>query len=153
MVKYFLLVICETFYRSKSQFALVICQYSVPIFGHYPRQAKLTFFSGMPQRGLHFLTTLRILGKSTLDHDSGLKCPCFLEIKSNVLLLSIFSFEVRHILSRPDKEWTGLTGRIRKEILEGSIPRPGEKRKILFCACGPLPFTQEAIRLVKHFYF
>ena len=65
-----------------------------------------------------------------------------------MLLFSDFSFSVKYILSNPSSEWTGPTGRINAQFLEESIPEPGDDRSILFCACGPTAFTNEAIRLV-----
>ena len=56
------------------------------------------------------------------------------------------SFEVVYILSNPHPEWTGLTGRVRKDILEEFIVSSGEEDKLMFCACGPTPFTEEAVR-------
>ncbi|XP_013414778.1 cytochrome b5 reductase 4 [Lingula anatina] len=58
-------------------------------------------------------------------------------------------FGVFHILSEADDNWDGLRGRIRKEILESFIPPIGEGKKVMICACGPSPFTEEAIRLVQ----
>lgn len=50
-------------------------------------------------------------------------------------------FKVHHILSQ-DEKWTGLKGRISREILEQVIPEKPKRR--LVAICGPNPFTAEA---------
>ncbi|KAK2180957.1 hypothetical protein NP493_419g06005 [Ridgeia piscesae] len=55
-------------------------------------------------------------------------------------------FQVRHILSRPHTEWTGLKGRVSMDLVEEFIPRVGKDSNILFCACGPTEFTRATIQ-------
>ncbi|XP_064618055.1 cytochrome b5 reductase 4-like isoform X2 [Liolophura sinensis] len=56
-------------------------------------------------------------------------------------------FTVEYVLSEPDENWSGLTGRISEALLKSFIPTESETEKLLVCACGPTPFTKEAIRL------
>ncbi len=51
-----------------------------------------------------------------------------------------------YILSEPDSDWSGLTGRIRSELVEKFLPPQTDADVLLFCACGPTAFTQEAMR-------
>lgn len=44
-------------------------------------------------------------------------------------------FEVHHVLSRPSKEWEGLSGTITKEMIQEVMPSPSNE--ILVCVCGP----------------
>ncbi|ESO83431.1 hypothetical protein LOTGIDRAFT_133451 [Lottia gigantea] len=56
-------------------------------------------------------------------------------------------FEVKYILSEADDSWTGLKGRIRKELVSDHLPKTVDSNtKLLVCACGPIPFTKEVMR-------
>lgn len=57
-----------------------------------------------------------------------------------------YRFTVEYVLSEPDENWPGLTGRISETLLKSFIPIACETEKLLVCACGPTPFTKEAIR-------
>lgn len=59
------------------------------------------------------------------------------------------NFTVEHVLSQAGNDWQGLTGRIRQELLQGHAPKPDGSRRMLFCACGPNPFTNEAVHLAE----
>ena len=59
-------------------------------------------------------------------------------------LLSCYSFTVTHILSSPDKSWTGSCGRVTQEFLQSHLPpppTPASSKQHLICICGPQPFT------------
>lgn len=52
--------------------------------------------------------------------------------------------DVKYILSRPPADWTGLCGRITKEILAdfiGSVEKPSIDDELLICICGSDEFT------------
>lgn len=59
---------------------------------------------------------------------------------------SVSGFSVRYVLSEPPSDWTGLTGRIRKELLEELSPKPTNEEKVLLCVCGPTQFTQKVLK-------
>ena len=62
-----------------------------------------------------------------------------------------FSFSVTHVLSNADSDWPGLRGRIRKELVEQFLPvEANSQENLLVCACGPTPFSKEAIRYTKN---
>ncbi|KAK6187721.1 hypothetical protein SNE40_005681 [Patella caerulea] len=60
-------------------------------------------------------------------------------------------FEVTYVLSGEDDTWTGYTGRIRPEFVENFIPKSESDVNRLVCACGPIPFTKEVMRLAKEY--
>lgn len=71
--------------------------------------------------------------------------------KSELDLLSSSNhdrFNVHYVLSNASSEWKGLRGRVDKELIERLSPFPTEidKKKILFCVCGPTQFTDKVIR-------
>jgi cytochrome-b5 reductase len=49
-------------------------------------------------------------------------------------------FEVRHALSKPSPEWSGLQGRVTKDMLEDFFP-PSSQRDVFVCYCGNLAFN------------
>eukprot|EP00094_Tigriopus_californicus_P007906 TCALIF_07610-PA protein Name:"Similar to cyb5r4 Cytochrome b5 reductase 4 (Danio rerio)" AED:0.08 eAED:0.08 QI:276/0.71/0.75/1/0.71/0.75/8/43/588 len=55
-------------------------------------------------------------------------------------------FKVHHILSQ-DEKWTGLKGRISREILDKVLPENPKRR--LVTICGPGPFAVEAKKLFQ----
>ncbi|XP_030828479.1 cytochrome b5 reductase 4-like [Strongylocentrotus purpuratus] len=58
-------------------------------------------------------------------------------------------FEVTHILSAEGApSWTGLTGRISKDLLGKMIPKHGPKETPVFAICGPTPFMNTAYQLL-----
>ncbi|XP_068603427.1 cytochrome b5 reductase 4 [Brachionichthys hirsutus] len=58
------------------------------------------------------------------------------------------SFEVEHVLSEPGGGWTGRRGRIDDAVLRDSLCRPAGS-KCCVCVCGPAPFTELTVRLLK----
>ncbi|XP_007484329.1 cytochrome b5 reductase 4 isoform X1 [Monodelphis domestica] len=62
-------------------------------------------------------------------------------------------FEVEFILSEPTSEWTGKQGRISLPLLSGFVKRSIENSRVLVCICGPEPFTEQGIRLLKDLNF
>ncbi|XP_072498819.1 cytochrome b5 reductase 4 isoform X3 [Notamacropus eugenii] len=62
-------------------------------------------------------------------------------------------FEVEFILSEPTCEWTGKRGRISLPLLSEFIKRSLEDSRVLICICGPAPFTEQGIRLLKDLNF
>lgn len=53
--------------------------------------------------------------------------------------------EIKYILSRPPDGWTGLRGRINKDILSeflGDVAKPSVEEELLICICGPDEFTE-----------
>jgi cytochrome-b5 reductase len=65
-------------------------------------------------------------------------------------------FKVHYVLSEPDPTWNGLTGFLTQDLFTPYVPRldasepatPTDSRRLL-CACGPLPFSNEVVRLGK----
>ena len=54
-------------------------------------------------------------------------------------------FSVQYVLSEPDKEWKGQTGRVRPELI-ADLPN-GKSETSFLCACGPTPFTKCVMEL------
>ncbi|KAG8186386.1 hypothetical protein JTE90_026804 [Oedothorax gibbosus] len=58
-------------------------------------------------------------------------------------------FEVLNVLSEPDEEWTGgSSGRINEDLIKKFIPAPEIGHQVF--VCGPLPFTETAIRCLEN---
>ncbi|XP_041354082.1 cytochrome b5 reductase 4-like [Gigantopelta aegis] len=58
-------------------------------------------------------------------------------------------FSVTYILSEPDEDWDGPMGRVNKDLVKDHIPTVNDGIRRLLCACGPILFTKEVIRLAK----
>lgn len=55
---------------------------------------------------------------------------------------------VTHVLSKATHSWTGLTGHIRKDLLDNVLVMTN-KEKVYFCICGPIAFTKLGVTLLK----
>ncbi|XP_045197799.2 cytochrome b5 reductase 4-like isoform X2 [Mercenaria mercenaria] len=58
-------------------------------------------------------------------------------------------FTYTNCLSEADEAWTGLRGRVNKEMMAEFIPSIGENDKMLMCVCGPTPFTKSVIQFAE----
>lgn len=57
-------------------------------------------------------------------------------------------FQVEYVLSEPCNRWTGRKGRVDAAMLGDFLDRP-EGSKCYVCVCGPSPFTELTVGLVK----
>ncbi|KAF3691500.1 Cytochrome b5 reductase 4 [Channa argus] len=57
-------------------------------------------------------------------------------------------FQVEYVLSRPCQSWTGRTGWVDEPMLQDFLNRP-DGSKCYVCVCGPTPFTELTIGLLK----
>lgn len=55
-------------------------------------------------------------------------------------------FSCMNCLSEADASWTGLQGRVTKQMVKDNIPALGQANKLLICVCGPTPFTKSVIQ-------
>ncbi|XP_066300573.1 cytochrome b5 reductase 4-like isoform X1 [Branchiostoma lanceolatum] len=55
--------------------------------------------------------------------------------------------KVIHVLSDPGHEWTGRTGRIRREVVGNDLPAPGPVTMAM--VCGPIQFNQAAVKVLQ----
>ena len=46
-----------------------------------------------------------------------------------------------HVLSQPDSEWQGLSGRLTDDMMQNFI-HADTKSQTFIAACGPIPFIQ-----------
>ena len=67
-------------------------------------------------------------------------------VQQVMCMLVLARFSVTYILSEPDDDWTGPTGRVNKDLLKAHVPALNDGVQPLVCACGPIPFTKEVIR-------
>ncbi|XP_028834775.1 cytochrome b5 reductase 4 isoform X2 [Denticeps clupeoides] len=58
-------------------------------------------------------------------------------------------FEMENVLSEPSDLWSGRRGHIEESMLLNFLEQP-EGSKCLVCVCGPVAFTELAVRLVKN---
>uniref|UniRef100_A0ABI7X7G1 Cytochrome b5 reductase 4 n=1 Tax=Felis catus TaxID=9685 RepID=A0ABI7X7G1_FELCA len=58
-------------------------------------------------------------------------------------------FDVEFVLSAPTSEWNGKWGHISPALLSEFLKRSSDKSKVLICICGPTPFTEQGIRLLR----
>lgn len=58
-------------------------------------------------------------------------------------------FIFTNCLSEADDSWTGLRGRVTKDIVKSVLPDVSGTEKLLICVCGPLPFTQTVIKFTE----
>jgi cytochrome-b5 reductase len=61
------------------------------------------------------------------------------------------NFKVHHVLSQADSTWSGLRGRVSREHLDMFCPQYTAGQKILYCVCGPAPYTELCIQLATEF--
>ncbi|KAJ8026698.1 Cytochrome b5 reductase 4 [Holothuria leucospilota] len=61
------------------------------------------------------------------------------------------TFKFVNILSEADKAWPWLRGRVSESNLKQQLTdlQPSENPRCLVCICGPTPFTQAAVKIVK----
>ncbi|ORY52497.1 ferredoxin reductase-like protein [Rhizoclosmatium globosum] len=57
---------------------------------------------------------------------------------ANVTEQDIFSIHLHYLLDNPPANWTGRTGRVTKEVIQETLPKPGEGKVFV---CGPLPMV------------
>ncbi|KAG8124072.1 putative Cytochrome b5 reductase 4-like isoform X2 protein [Naja naja] len=65
------------------------------------------------------------------------------------LALKDMRFDIQFVLSEPKKEWPGIQGKISLSLLSEFVKRSKHESKILICICGPLPFMEQGIQLLK----
>lgn len=58
-------------------------------------------------------------------------------------------FTYVNCLSEADEKWTGLRGRVTKEMVSEFIPTVTQSDKLLLCVCGPTPFTKSVIQFAE----
>ncbi|XP_059557059.1 cytochrome b5 reductase 4 isoform X4 [Myotis daubentonii] len=62
-------------------------------------------------------------------------------------------FDVEFVLSKPTSEWNGKKGHISLDLLSEFIKRSLDKSKVLICICGPVPFTEQGMRMLHDLNF
>ncbi|XP_066110256.1 cytochrome b5 reductase 4 isoform X2 [Saccopteryx bilineata] len=62
-------------------------------------------------------------------------------------------FDVEFVLSAPTSEWNGKRGYISLGLLSEFLKRSFDKSKVLICICGPMPFTEQGLRLLHDLNF
>ncbi|XP_015456138.1 cytochrome b5 reductase 4 isoform X3 [Pteropus alecto] len=62
-------------------------------------------------------------------------------------------FDIEFVLSAPTSEWNGKQGHISPALLSEFLKRSLDKSKVLICICGPMPFTEQGIRLLHDLNF
>ncbi|XP_032131255.1 cytochrome b5 reductase 4 isoform X6 [Sapajus apella] len=61
--------------------------------------------------------------------------------------------DVEFVLSAPTSEWNGKQGHISPALLSEFLKRNLDKSRVLVCICGPVPFTEQGIRLLHDLNF
>uniref|UniRef100_A0A8C9H904 Cytochrome b5 reductase 4 n=1 Tax=Piliocolobus tephrosceles TaxID=591936 RepID=A0A8C9H904_9PRIM len=61
--------------------------------------------------------------------------------------------DVEFVLSAPVSEWNGKQGHISPALLSEFLKRNLDKSKVLVCICGPVPFTEQGVRLLQDLNF
>ncbi|XP_033091420.1 cytochrome b5 reductase 4 isoform X3 [Trachypithecus francoisi] len=61
--------------------------------------------------------------------------------------------DVEFVLSAPISEWNGKQGHISPALLSEFLKRNLDKSKVLVCICGPVPFTEQGVRLLQDLNF
>ncbi|XP_063668008.1 cytochrome b5 reductase 4 isoform X3 [Pan troglodytes] len=61
--------------------------------------------------------------------------------------------DVEFVLSAPISEWNGKQGHISPALLSEFLKRNLDKSKVLVCICGPVPFTEQGVRLLHDLNF
>ncbi|XP_023602667.1 cytochrome b5 reductase 4 isoform X5 [Myotis lucifugus] len=62
-------------------------------------------------------------------------------------------FDVEFVLSKPTSEWNGKRGHISLDLLSEFLKRSSDKSKVLICICGPMPFTEQGMRMLHDLNF
>uniref|UniRef100_A0A8I5NRR0 Cytochrome b5 reductase 4 n=1 Tax=Papio anubis TaxID=9555 RepID=A0A8I5NRR0_PAPAN len=61
--------------------------------------------------------------------------------------------DVEFVLSAPISEWNGKQGHISPALLSEFLKINLDKSKVLVCICGPVPFTEQGVRLLQDLNF
>nr|XP_020741386.1 cytochrome b5 reductase 4 [Odocoileus virginianus texanus] len=62
-------------------------------------------------------------------------------------------FEVEFVLSAPTSEWSGKQGYISPALLSEFLKRSSDTSKVLICLCGPMPFTEQGMKMLHDLNF
>ncbi|XP_077018466.1 cytochrome b5 reductase 4 isoform X1 [Tamandua tetradactyla] len=62
-------------------------------------------------------------------------------------------FDVEFVLSAPSSEWNGKQGHISSALLSEFLKKSLDESRVLICICGPMPFTEQGIRLLHDLNF
>ncbi|KAH3737328.1 hypothetical protein DPMN_043911 [Dreissena polymorpha] len=58
-------------------------------------------------------------------------------------------FSYVNCLSEPHSDWSGLQGRVTKEMVQDFLPSTSNTERMLKAVCGPSPFTKSVIQFCK----
>ncbi|XP_026947147.1 cytochrome b5 reductase 4 isoform X2 [Sagmatias obliquidens] len=62
-------------------------------------------------------------------------------------------FDLEFVLSVPTSEWNGKRGYISPALLSEFLKRSLDTSKVLICICGPMPFTEQGMKLLHDLNF
>ncbi|XP_033284403.1 cytochrome b5 reductase 4 isoform X1 [Orcinus orca] len=62
-------------------------------------------------------------------------------------------FDLEFVLSVPTSEWNGKRGYISPALLSEFLKRSLDTSKVLICICGPVPFTEQGMKLLHDLNF
>eukprot|EP00070_Physeter_catodon_P025239 XP_023988757.1 cytochrome b5 reductase 4 isoform X1 [Physeter catodon] len=62
-------------------------------------------------------------------------------------------FDLEFVLSAPTSEWNGKRGYISPAVLSEFLKRSLVTSKVLICICGPMPFTEQGMKLLHDLNF
>ncbi|XP_006175556.1 LOW QUALITY PROTEIN: cytochrome b5 reductase 4 [Camelus ferus] len=62
-------------------------------------------------------------------------------------------FDVEFVLSAPTSEWNGKQGHISPGLLSEFLKRSLDRSRVLVCICGPVPFTEQGVKLLHDLNF
>ncbi|XP_052241631.1 cytochrome b5 reductase 4-like isoform X3 [Dreissena polymorpha] len=65
------------------------------------------------------------------------------------LALANKRFSYVNCLSEPHSDWSGLQGRVTKEMVQDFLPSTSNTESMLIAVCGPSPFTKSVIQFCK----
>ncbi|KAM9043279.1 LOW QUALITY PROTEIN: cytochrome b5 reductase 4-like [Megaptera novaeangliae] len=62
-------------------------------------------------------------------------------------------FDLEFVLSAPASEWNGKRGYVSPALLSEFLKRSLDTSKVLICICGPMPFTEQGMKLLHDLNF
>ena len=62
-------------------------------------------------------------------------------------------FDLEFVLSAPTSEWNGKRGYVSPALLSEFLKRSLDMSKVLICICGPMPFTEQGMKLLHDLNF
>nr|XP_058939888.1 cytochrome b5 reductase 4 isoform X2 [Kogia breviceps] len=112
-----------------------------------------TGFTPMVKVLSYALTNIRSLRKVKLMFFNKTEDDIIWRSQLEKLAFKDKRFDLEFVLSAPTSEWNGKRGYISPALLSEFLKRSLDTSKVLICICGPMPFTEQGMKLLHDMNF